>query len=143
MTNWDFAIDTRNYGQRIRNIRKAKGIKQEVLAQRVSMSQQAVSRYEQMEIIDDHILVRFAKALGVTTEYIKEYQEDAKTIIVENNTFENNKDSVVSNVGCIEGDAIYNNNPLDKIVELFEKLLDTEKEKVTLLEKLLNEKGNN
>lgn len=34
----------------------------------------------------------------------------------------------------------YNLNPVDKIIELYERLLAAEKEKVSYLEKLLNQK---
>ena len=85
------------------------------------------------------MIEKFAKALGITPELIKDLEEDPVTVIIESNTFENNKDTAIA-TGYIAGDNVVNNNPVDKIVELFKELLEKEQEKITLLEKLLKEK---
>ena len=52
----------------------------------VHLSQSAVSKYEQMRVIDDEMLHRFSRALGVPFEYLKSLEEDAQTVVFEYNT---------------------------------------------------------
>ena len=128
-----------HHGHGVKYARSSQGIKQEALAVDMGISQSLVSFYEQKKEIDDEMIERFAKALNVSPEYIKEFEEAPLTVIVEYNTFENNKDSAIA-TGYIAGDNVVNNNPVEKIVELCEKLLQAEQEKIALLEKLLKEK---
>ncbi len=137
MTNWDLTTETKNYGEIIRLIRKRKGIKQEVLAQRVNMSQQTVSRYESMEIIDDDILEKFAKALDIPVDFFKSFNLD-NTMNYYNVT--NNTDYTMSTgenasgneLNQLKNQTIENQeniyNPLDTVKELYERLLQ-EKDK--------------
>jgi len=126
-------------GHAIRRIRNSMGIKQEALAADMGITQSLVSFYEQKKEMESDMIEKFAKALNVSPELIRELEEDPLTIIIENNTFENNKDTAIA-AGYLAGDNIVNNNPVDKIVELFEKLLEKEQEKIALLEKLLKDK---
>jgi len=114
-------------------IREMKGIKQEHLAAELGVSQQSVSRMEQSDILEDDILEKIARVLGVTPDAIKNFSEEA--VVNYFNTF--NQAVSSSNFG-------HNNtctfNPLDKLVELFEenkklyeRLLQAEKEKNELL----------
>lgn len=120
-------------GRKIGRIREMRGIKQEALATELGVSQQTVSRIEQSETIEDEILEKVAKILGVTTEAIKNFSDEA--VVNYFNTFNESVSS--SNFG-------HNNtctfNPLDKLMEvveenkkLYERLLQAEKEKLELL----------
>ncbi|EHQ26907.1 helix-turn-helix domain-containing protein [Mucilaginibacter paludis] len=122
-------------GRKISRIRELRGIKQEDLATQLGVSQKTVSRMEQSEVIEDDVLESIAKILGVTTDAIKNFSEEA--VINYFNTFNQSVSS--SNFG-------HNNtctfNPIDKLVELFEenkklyeRLLQAEKEKIELLNK--------
>jgi len=122
-------------GRKISRIRELRGIKQEDLATQLGVSQKTVSRMEQSEVIEDDVLENIAKILGVTTDAIKNFSEEA--VINYFNTFNQSVSS--SNFG-------HNNtctfNPIDKLVELFEenkklyeRLLQAEKEKIELLNK--------
>ena len=128
-----------HHGHAIKRIRQSLGIKQASLAMDTGLCQQTVSSYEQKKVIEDEILEKFAKVLNVSVDLIKELEEDPVTIIIENNTFENNKDTAIA-TGYIAGDNVVNNNPIEKITELFERLLEKEQEKIDLLEKLLKDK---
>ena len=75
-----------HHGHNIRRFRIEKNMNQEVLSQLVHLSQSAVSKYEQMRVIDDEMLHRFSRALGVPFEYLKSLEEDAQTVVFENNT---------------------------------------------------------
>lgn len=110
------------------------GIKQDTLAFDLDMSQQAISLLEQKETLDAPVLEKIAKALGVPEEAIKNFSEDAAINIIAN-TFTSNDTSISQQ---------YNFNPIEKIVELYnekielyERMLQTEKEKNELLKKLL------
>ncbi len=75
-----------DHGHNIRRFRIEKNMNQEVLSQSVHLSQSAVSKYEQMRVIDDEMLHRFSRALGVPFEYLKSLEKDAQTVVFENNT---------------------------------------------------------
>ena len=87
-----------HHGHNIRRFRIEKNMNQEVLSQLVHLSQSAVSKYEQMRVIDDEMLHRFSRALGVPFEYLKSLEEDAQTVVFENNTV-NNNDQASANIG--------------------------------------------
>jgi len=88
---------------------------------------------EQSEVLEDDVLEKIAKILGVTTDAIKNFSEEA--VVNYFNTFNQSVSS--SNFG-------HNNtctfNPLDKLMELveenkklYERLLQAEKDKNELL----------
>jgi transcriptional regulator with XRE-family HTH domain len=132
-----------HHGHAIKRYRHSLGIKQEALASDMGISQALVSFYEQKKVIEDDMIDKFAKALNVAPELIKDLEEDPVTFIIENNTFEKGS----SNIGKVDGDHIINNNPIEQILELnkekttlYERMLELEKEKNALLEKLLKER---
>ena len=118
--------------RKISRIRELRDMKQEALAQALGTNQQAISAMENSETIDEEKLVEVAKALGVTPEAIKNFSEEAM-INYFNNNFYDNSHSTVGNTLCTF-------NPLDKVVELYERLVQAEKDKVEYLEKLLKGK---
>ncbi|GET35182.1 transcriptional regulator [Prolixibacter bellariivorans] len=132
-----------HHGHAIKRIRRTLGVKQEALASDLGLSQAQISTYEHKKVIDDGMIEKFAKALNVAPEFIKELEEDPVTVIIENNTFEKGS----SNIGKVDGDHIINNNPIEQILELskektalYERIVELEKEKSALLEKLLKER---
>jgi transcriptional regulator with XRE-family HTH domain len=64
-------------GRKVARLRELRGIKQETLAEQLGISQQAVSKLEQSESIEDTTLARIAKALGITSEVIKNFNEES------------------------------------------------------------------
>ncbi|MDR2954987.1 MAG: helix-turn-helix transcriptional regulator [Prevotella sp.] len=131
-----------HHGHAVKRLRQTLGVKQETLAKDLGISQVMISKYEAKKEIDDQMMEKIAKALGVKPQLIKELEEDPVTVIVENNnnTFGDN-DSIKLGNGIIEDDhSVMNVNPVEQIVELCEKLLEKDQEKITLLEKLLNSK---
>lgn len=113
-------------GRKVGRMRELLGIKQDTLAAELGISQQAVSKLEQSEKIEDERLEQVAKVLGVETEAIKHFNEE----------------SIVSNINNTFHDSSIQNqiNPVKDIIELYERLLQSEREKVSMLEKLLGEK---
>lgn len=117
-------------GRKIVRIRELRGMKQGALASAIGVSQQTISRIEQSESIDDEKLAEIAAALEVSVEAIKNFSEDAA--INHMNNIHNNHDNSVNAV------VYYQMSPIDKITELYERLLESERKKCEMLERLLN-----
>lgn len=111
-----------HHGRNIKNLREILGIKQETIAIELDLTQQAISKLETKEIIDDETLNRVAEILKVPIEAIKNMSDDLGVNIIAN-TFNNDSalNAHVTNFRCTF-------NPIDKIVELYERLL-AEKDK--------------
>jgi len=121
----------KHIGRNISRIRELRQMKQEALAQAIGVSQQTISTIENSESVDEEKLMQIAEALGVTAEAIKNFSDEAVFNII--NSF---NDSDFSNSNGAFGAVACNFNPLDKVVELYERLLQAEREKVALLEQL-------
>jgi transcriptional regulator with XRE-family HTH domain len=121
-------------GRKISRIRELRDMKQEALAQALGTNQQAISAIENSETIDEEKLKAIAEVLGVSVEGIKNFSEEA----VLNNIQNNYEGSVVHSGPTVNHNCSF--NPLDKVVELYERLVQAEKDKVEYLEKLLKGK---
>ncbi|WP_264531861.1 helix-turn-helix domain-containing protein [Flavobacterium sp. N502540] len=128
------ATKPKHIGRNISRIRELRGMKQEALAIAIGVSQQSVSNIEGSETVDEEKLAKIAEVLGVSTEAIKNYSDETVLNVI-NNTFTSNDSSTLNAVNLQP-----NFNPLDKVVELYERLVQAEKEKVEYLEKLLKGK---
>ncbi|PIF32589.1 DNA-binding XRE family transcriptional regulator [Flavobacterium sp. 9] len=127
------ALKPNHIGRKISRIRELKDMKQEALAQALGTNQQAISALENSETIEDSKLADIAKALGVSVEAIKNFT-DENMITYFNNFYDNSfAHGMTSPYNCTF-------NPLDKVVELYERLVQVEKEKNEYLEKLLKNK---
>lgn len=107
------------------------GVKQELIANELNMTQQAISKLEQKEQIEDEVLERVSKVLNIPLDAIKNLSDEATTNYI--NTFYDNQGN-----GFFANNVTF--NPIDKIVDLYERLLAAEKDKVAMLEKLLEGK---
>ena len=125
------ATKPKHIGRNISRIRELRGMKQEALAIAIGVSQQSVSNIEGSETIEETLLEKISSVLNVTTEGIKQFSEEAVFNII-NNTFTDNSSN--------NNNYLCSINPLDKILELYERLVQAEKEKVEYLEKLLKGK---
>ncbi|OXA83291.1 helix-turn-helix domain-containing protein [Flavobacterium hercynium] len=123
----------KHIGRNISRIRELKGMKQEALAYTLGVSQQTISMIENSETVDEKKLIEIAKILEVSVETIKNFSEEAVLNIIGNTYHDNGIVNAGLNYNC-------NFNPLDKVLELYERLVQAEKDKVTYLEKLLNGK---
>ncbi|OXB09583.1 transcriptional regulator [Flavobacterium plurextorum] len=131
-------IKPKHIGRNISRIRELRNMKQEALAQAIGTTQQSISIIEGSESVDDEKLKTIAQALGVPVEVIRNFSEDAVFNII-GNSYDNGSSSINHN-NCTF-------NPLDKLIEsyeenkkLYQQLIQSEKEKVALLEKLLDKK---
>ncbi len=133
-----------HHGHAVKRFRTTLGKKQEALAADMGISQTLVSFYEKKQVIEDEMIDKFAKALNVAPELIKELEEDPVTFIIENNTFENGS---VSNITGTNENCGNTYNPIEQILELskektvlYERMLELEKEKCALLEQMVKER---
>lgn len=121
-------------GRNVRNARLRKNMKQEALAQSIQVAQSTLSKIENSKFVEEELLQKISKTLDVPYELLRDEEEEASTVVFENNTITNN-DSTVN--GCASNIDNYTNvfNPIEKIIELYERLIQAEKEKYTALEK--------
>ena len=127
--------NTIHHGHNVKRFRELLGLKQEGLAYELGhdWNQKKISALEQKEIIEDQLLEQVAKVLKVPVQAIKAFDEEAA--IVYFNTF---NDSSFNNGAFNAHQCTF--NPIEKIVELYEALVKSEKEKNELLQKLLDGK---
>lgn len=113
-----------NIGQKIARLREIRGIKQADLARRLGVTQQALSKMENCESMDDDRLERVASALEISPDTIRNFRED----VIINNVYDQNN-TVIN----------YQFNPIEKIVALYDQLLATERKRIELLEAMLKQ----
>ena len=125
---------TIHQGRNIKRFREMLGIKQDALAHSLGddWNQQKISLLEQKEAIDNELLEQVSVALKVPVDAIKNFDEEAAINIIAN-TFTSNDNSTLNAVN-----NYCSFNPLDKVVELYEALVKSEKEKTELLQKILD-----
>ena len=115
------------------------GLKQEGLAYELGedWNQKKVSLLEQKEVVEDALLEQVAKVLKVPAEAIKNFDEEKAIFNIQNN-YEGSNEGVTS-VSVQNYQCTF--NPIDKVVELYEALVKSEKEKVEMLQRMLGEKS--
>jgi len=129
-------------GRKVARLRELRGIKQETLAESLGISQQAVSRLEQSEEIEETTLARIAKALNVTSELIKNFNEESVINNIQNNydNASNNQGPVGPNYQCTFNALDEYRNEVKENKKLYEALLKEKDEKIALLKKMLDGK---
>ena len=123
----------RHVGRNLQRIRVYLGMKQEALAVDLGVNQQVISKIEKQEEIEEGFLKRIAEVLGVSEEVIKDFDVE-KTIF--NINHHNYKDANISE-GATTYAIVQQINPLEKIVELYERLLKSEQDKIEILKKYM------
>lgn len=113
-------------GRNIKFLRNLKGIKQETVALELGISQPEYSLIESSEDVEESIIFQVAQILNVTPEIIKEFNE--------NQVFYNIENKVDNTTIHENGHGIHQVfSPVDKVVELYERLLASEREKIEIL----------
>lgn len=124
-------------GRNIKRFREMLGMKQEALAFELGedWTQKKVSQLEAKEKIESDILEQVAKILKVPAEAIQNFDVDQAVNFISNTV--NNNDNAT-------GNSLYNYqptfNPIDKMVDLYERMLQQQKEMIEKLEKILSSK---
>ena len=130
MENSSIITSNLHHGRNVRRLRDMLGIKQEIIAEAMNMSQQNFSKLEQKEIIDNEILEKIAKTMKIPSEVIKNFNEDGVINII-SSTLHDNSGSVMYNPTF---------DTVEKIVELYEKILAGKDEQIALLKSMLEKK---
>ena len=126
---------TIHQGRNVKRFREMLGLKQEGLAFELGddWNQKKISLLEQKEVIEPALLEQVAKVLKVPVEAIKNFDEEAAINIIGNTVTNHDNASVFNYYPTF--------NPIDKIVELYDALVKSEREKVEILQKILDEKN--
>lgn len=125
-------------GKNLKRIREIMGVKQEALALVLGndWNQQKISLLEQKEVIDPAILEEVATALHVKPEAIKNFNEEAAIFNIQNNY----EGSTLNQSPNYQYNYQPTFNPIEKIVELYERMIRDKSEVIERLENLLKEK---
>jgi transcriptional regulator with XRE-family HTH domain len=123
-----------HHGKNIKRLREILGIKQEVLAMELNVTQQAISDLEKRANISDDVLERVSKTLNVLISVIKNFDETAMVDIM-SSPFTNilHNSASPTNYNLIFGS-------IGRFLDLFESMLKIEQERNILLEKILMDK---
>jgi len=116
----------RHVGRNLQRVRIYFGIKQDALAKDLDMSQQAISKIEQQEEIEPGLLKKISEVIGVSPEMIENF--DAERAIYNINNYNYPEATITEGSTAI----VQQINPVEKIVELYERLLKSEREKIEL-----------
>ncbi|WP_158963213.1 helix-turn-helix domain-containing protein [Myroides fluvii] len=123
-------------GRNVKRFREMLGIKQEVLAFDLGedWNQKKISLLEQKEVIDHSLLQQISKVLKIPVEAIESFDEEQAINLISNSvSFENCQHPSFFNYQP-------NFNPIDKVIELYERMLQQQKEMIEKLERLIEEK---
>ena len=123
-------MNRRHIGRNIQKIRVYLGMKQEALAADLGVSQNVISKIEKESEIEEGLLNKIASVLGISAEVIKDF--DVERAICNINNY---KDATISPGATATVYAAHTQqiNPLEKLVELYERLLKSEQEKIEIL----------
>jgi transcriptional regulator with XRE-family HTH domain len=123
-------------GRNVKRFREMFGMKQDALAIELGgdWNQQKISLLEQKETIDAALLAQISAALKIPVEAIQNFDEEqAVNIIANTYSFQDFKDNAVASGFSYQPSF----NPIDKVVELYERMLQQQKEMIEKLEKLI------
>lgn len=126
-------------GRNIKRFREMLGIKQEALAYELGddWNQKKISLLEQKETVEASILAQVAKILNVPVEAFENFDEEqAVNIIANTYSFQDFKDNASASGFNYQPSF----NPIDKMVELYERMLQQQKEMIEKLERLIQNK---
>jgi transcriptional regulator with XRE-family HTH domain len=135
---------TIHHGRNIKRFREVFGLKQEGLAYELGddWDQRKISALEQKEVVDPKILEQVATALKIPVEAIKNFTEEAAVNFITNTLSENT--GAINNVGSVNNNCTLTFDPIDKWItaleenkKLYERLLQSEREKVEMLQEVL------
>ena len=124
-------------GRNVKRFREMLGIKQEALAMELGSdwNQKKISLLEQKESIEPELMQQVATVLKVPVQAIENFDEQAAVSII-SNTF--NDSSIGVNYYPVFNPIDRWMEALDKNEKLYERLLQSEREKVELMQKIIN-----
>lgn len=129
-----------NHGANVRRWREWRNINQDVLAEMIGVSQATMSGIEKKEIIEPETVEKLAKALDIPIEAITELTKENSVNIFSGSWSWNDQASLQNIGGAATATIAPTFNPIDKVAELYERLLKSEQEKISLLQEVLRDK---
>ncbi|WP_199141151.1 helix-turn-helix domain-containing protein [Pedobacter sp. ASV12] len=126
-------------GRNVKRFREMMGLKQDALAYQLGTdwNQQKVSLLEQKETIETDILKQVSAILKVPVEAIQNFDEEQAVNII-SNTINNNDNATMHNPSLFNYYPTF--NPIDKMVQLYERMLQQQKEMIDRLERLIEKR---
>jgi transcriptional regulator with XRE-family HTH domain len=123
-------------GRNVKRFREMLGIKQEALAYELGddWNQKKISLLEQKDTLEASLLRQISDALKIPVEAIQNFDEEQAVNII-SNTF-TSQDTSTLNAINIQPSF----NPIDKMVELYERMLEQQREMIEKLERLIGGK---
>ncbi len=123
-------------GRNIKRFREMLGIKQDALAADLGddWNQQKISLLEQKETIDTPLLAEISAILKIPVEAIQNFDEEQAVNVIANTFNERSFENAFAN------NCTFNFNPVDKMVELYERMLQQQKEMIEKLERLIEKR---
>lgn len=121
-----------HHGNNLKRTREIIGLKQLALAEDCGWSQQKMSQLENSEEIDEDTLKLVAEKLGVTPEFIKNFNEEKTIYNIQNNNIFH--DQAVNSSQHNKPHIEY--HPVDKLILLLEKYLQDDQKKAAQIESL-------
>ena len=115
-------------GQNLQKVRVYLGVKQDALANDLGITQQEVSKIEKQEYIEESLLLNIADVLSVSPEVIMNFNLERAIANICKSDYES---SILAKE--VEPEDEIQIKMLDKIFELYERLLKSEKEKIEIL----------
>lgn len=130
---------TIHQGRNVKRFREMLGIKQDALAFDLGedWSQKKISLMEQKEEIDRPLLEQISAILKIPVEAFQNFDEEQAVNVIAN-TINNNDTATMTNPAVFN--YYPNFNPVDKMVELYERMLQQQKEMIEKLERLIEKK---
>ena len=130
---------TIHQGRNVKRFREMLGIKQEALAFELGddWSQKKISLLESKETIEPALLQQLSGALKIPVEAFENFDEEqAVNVIANTYSFQDFKDNAVASGFSFQPSF----NPIDKMIELYERMLLQQKEMIEKLERLMEKK---
>jgi transcriptional regulator with XRE-family HTH domain len=125
-------------GRNIKRIREILGIKQEALALELGddWSQKKISLVETKAEIEPATLQKISNALGVNIDAIR-YFDEYSVIEFIRRSFNNEGNYGTTNLSQV--DHHFSFNPVDKVIELYERMLHDQSEMIKRLQELIQQ----
>lgn len=130
------AVNKEYQGANVRRWREWRNMKQDVLADLIGVSQATMSGIERKTNIDTDTVEKIAKALDIPVEAITELSKENLVNIYTGNWHDNSSGQQHAQTMNIAPTF----NPMDKIAELYERLLNAEKEKNEMLQEIIRDR---
>ena len=121
-----------HHGCNVKRLREIMGIKQYALAEDCGWSPQQMSKLENSEIIEEEPLEKIAEKLGVTAEFIKNFDPDKAICNIQTHITYN--DHAVNSSQHTRPHIEH--HPVDQMVKLLEKYLQDDQKKTAQIESL-------